>query len=139
MAYIDSTYITNRIGASLMNALAESDSARISAWCDDATALVQSALEHAGYASPSAPGDDVKLATFGQWLIAANALRIGVDIPAQWYAAVMLLDRIRKGEHKPIGLTPNTTGAVGGSEFSESDPTVAGNRAPVFTRDSLLF
>lgn len=147
MAYIDDIYIENAIGEAEHDALFTDsgvlNTAARTQLIASADARIAAALAQAGYAAPVSTTTIVVIrdGSLGIYISLAYARRFGTSIspPTQYAAFLDIERRVGTGETPVPGLDPTAIGAVGGSQFSESSSSVTGNRAPVFTRATLLF
>lgn len=139
--WIDASYVNNFLSSEVRAELFtdESGTPDITVLIGAAQSKVEAALRFAGYEIPATTtNNDLKLAVLGQFLPLAYARPSkGLEVPEEYDSFVALADDIRAGELQPKGLTPSAIGAVGGIEFTESDPDVDGASTQFSTRDDL--
>lgn len=141
MAYIDATFIDQRMSDDVRQALFDDgsgyQSSYLTALIEDADAVVDAALANAGYSTGLVtPPQLVKLASFGQFLAQAYG-RKGLKVPDQFLTFVNLAEGIRSGAVPVPSMTPTARDAVGGVSFSESSSTITSARPQVFSRAKL--
>jgi len=136
--YIDDAYVRARVGnAYLTAALVASDGVELSALIEDATASIQTALRNSGYESLATDVDVtaggtysdayVKMAVFGRVREKLAQLpQSAIPLPEDWANTdeKLALDAILSGDAQ-LASTPTQISAVGGAEFTESDPLVS--------------
>lgn len=129
--YIDATYIQAHLGSGYeAAAVATSGIVRVTI-IEAATAFVQGKLRNSGYSPVSTedPADVeelVKLATYGAYReMLATIPEAAVALPENWNAhpARMAYVDLVNGELQ-LAATPSNIAAVGGWQWSESDPDV---------------
>lgn len=102
---------------------------------------VYTALPAAGVAPASGECPKaITLLAFGAWLELVHGIN-GIELPAQFAAYVQKLDLLRNGKIELPGVTKggvekDTTRAVGGVQFTNSDDDGDEGRPAVFTRSA---
>lgn len=157
MAYITNTYIDALISTRIRTALfsdgqppvysdANCEQARITAH-----AIVRTALSQAGYTPPTVAelaamvadaaneqrvvdGENIRLATFGQWLNLGGFVRKQWPIPTELRATLNLVRDIKLGSLTFPTLSLSVPGAVGGNTFSDNDADAGDTLAPMFSK-----
>ena len=141
MAWIDTTYIDSFISTEVRTDLFtdEAGSPSVTTVIDAAQSIVEAALRNAGYTPPTTTANnDLKLATLGQFLrLAYSRPSKTLELPEAYDGIVAMAQAIAVGDFEPKGLTVDQLGAVGGAEFTESDPDVTDAKTQRATRDEL--
>lgn len=118
MAFIDRAYVNRAVGEGTSLGLAPTDE-DFNQYEAQACSVVRSAALAAGYQlGESTDNELVKLATLGQWYFLAGGCRHGLEVPPAIQQAINLLEAIRTGSLPIPGMTPSTSGGVGGVKFS---------------------
>ena len=139
--WIDATYVNTFLSAEVRSELFtdESGTPSITTMIEAGQSIVEAALRHAGYTPPTASANpDLKLATFGQFLLLAYARPSkALPVPQEQQHLTEMAEQIRTGDLQPKGLTRDPLGGVAGLEFTESDPDVDGAATQWSGRDDL--
>ena len=135
-AYIDIAYIRKSIGTEEANNLTGSDSDVQDQLIAQASALMDSVLSNAGYATPlsgtvSTYPDLVKMGTLGAFLPLAYG-RKGLAVPEQLLVHTNVFSAIRTGDLEIPGLSPSARDAVGGVKFTDSSTTTTSGKPRIF-------
>ena len=142
-AYLSTDDVDALIGADVRQALFTTPSVAYSSTHftrvnQMASAIVKSAAKNAGYTLGDTTTDDVVVtATLAEFIKMAPANRKGIAVGKAFvdqYGGTM--EAIRSGQ-LPLGSGPDTVQGVGGSTFSETDPTAEDTYAPVLSRSNL--
>ena len=135
-AYLNTTIIDAAIGTDTRLALTDNDPTTLSQLIALASSVVDAALSNAGHAVPltdaiaDLPGV-VHIATLGQFMILAYQ-RKGLEVPESARTATGILNAIAKGDVPIPGKTPEAQEAVGGGEFTDSDPDSEEGKPRIF-------
>jgi len=145
VAFLDEAFIEAMISDEVQEALYGDDSGDVflSAHTAAADALVTSALLNAGYGEPTLAANPksfalVRLAAFGEFIALAYG-RKQLEVPDEYSSAVKLRKQIQDGDLPMPDMQPSAPTAVGGVDFTESDPSVESDEvAPqIFSRRAL--
>lgn len=134
-AFIDATFIENAIGSAEYDAMTESTASIGTQLISQASALVASVLEGAGYSygytSVTAP-DLVKTATLGAILPMLYG-RKQLQVPSGYHVHMNVFEKIRTGELAIPGVDPDDErDAVGGVKFTDSSTTSTDGKPRIF-------
>lgn len=151
MAYIDSDYVDEIIGAPLRQAIFTDEgvynAAAFSRAVARATARVRGALEGAGYTPPTdaeltsmlagsdaqvGDAENIRAATLGMLMMFRRKQWGTNDVGLR--EELYLVKKIETGELAFSTLALDEGAAVGGAEFSENDPETVTGIDPIFSR-----
>lgn len=145
--YLDTTSIGARFGTDLRDALCPGAPGPVLAdVIAAAESVVESALREGGYssaipssvyASTAAVPKQIAEAALGQWWAAAHlakGLLLPSPAPEPAASLIGLADRIRTGEIEIDGVV-QTSRAVGGVAFTDSESTAEDARPQIFSRE----
>lgn len=139
--YIDQNYLTERIGAGMVEAILAIRGISLERLIETSTATVQGFMRNAGYPCPSTQDpnaiadvsikDAVCMAT---WIAAAFIPEASIKLPDNYkeHPAYQAYSGIVTG-NLPLSSSPSQSGAVGGMRFSNS---TAGSSSSLTQRTS---
>ena len=141
--YIDATYVRAHLGTAYDAAVVGITGVSATVLFESATSVIQTAMRNSGYSPPSdEPADAeefVKLATLGCYReLLASVPEGSIPLPENWstHPSKIAYAAILSGDAK-LAATPTVADAVGGAQFSESDPDVDGSRPQRASREEL--
>lgn len=129
-AYATVTFARAHLGTDYLTA-AVAVTAQFTTLSESATSMVQSAMRNSGYTPPTSTDgtgveEVVKLATLGVLReLVATRPQFAIPLPPDWenHPAKIAYQQIIDGE-MALAAEPDQLGAVGGMQFTESDPDI---------------
>lgn len=137
--YIDEAYVNARLGTAYVNAVQAVTGIDLTELIETATSRVQSAIRKNGYATPSTTTDEtVKEAVLGAVLEQlANVPEVKLELPNH-PALKVYQDLLSEDGTLQITHAVSNIAAVGGMQFTESDPLVSDSLPQRSSRDNLV-
>jgi hypothetical protein len=143
--YIDENYITERMGAGIVEAIQEIRGISLTSLIESATSTVQSFMRNSGYATPSTqdPTEITEIAVkdavcMAVWIAAAAIPEASLKLSDNYkeHPAYQAYSGIVTG-NVPLSAQPSQSGAVGGMLFSTSTVGVSGSLTQRTSRENL--